>query len=377
MKKIFILLIALVAYSNILLAFTTQRNWRWRNDDGSETTATWKAAENTTAALTSSSEIFRLRIEVYNNTGGSVLLEDSLQWATATTGPWTNIDTLPGTNPFMIAQASAFVAQDEPTTKQLTDIPLTFVAGKVMVDSQFLHLQLPDQQTTELEWVLKGTANLLPNTTYYFRRWGSTATEPLDVGITYPSLTTAAVLPIQLAGFAVSRDDKKVKLQWITSSEENNSRFEIQRSNDGRTWQTIASVKGNGTSAGTNTYTAFDETPLVGINYYMIKQYDVNGQFHLSDVKFLRMSRGGKQIISVSPNPAHSEIKFSIADNALSNVEATLTNMNGKIIHKEIIKKLEANTFNKLNLRQQPASGVYFLKLKSNGLSESVRLVVK
>src|SRR5437868_11918484 len=151
MKKIFILVISLVAYSNILLAFTTQRHWRWRNDDGSQTTATWKAAENTPAALTSSSEIFRLRIEVYNNTTDPVLLEDSLQWATATTGPWTNIDTLPGTNPFMIAKTSAFVVQDEPTTSQLADIALTFVPGKVMVDSPFLHLQLPNQETTELE----------------------------------------------------------------------------------------------------------------------------------------------------------------------------------------------------------------------------------
>jgi hypothetical protein len=377
MKKIFILAMLLTVYSNIF-AFLTQRNWRWRNDDGDQTTATWKAAENTTAVLSSASEIFRLRIEVYNNTGGAVGVLDTLQYATATTGPWTNLDTLAGSNPFMISKTSAFVVQDEPTTSQLTDIALTFFPGKIMVDSMVLkNYSLPDQQTTEFEWALQGTSNLLPNTTYYFRHWGSTATSPLPVGTTYPSLTTAAVLPIQLAGFAVSRDDKRIKLQWVTSSEENNSRFEIQRSNDGRTWQTIASVKGKGTTAASNTYTMYDESPLAGINYYMIKQYDVNGQSHLSEVRFLRMSRNGKQMISVSPNPAHSEIKFSIADNDVSNVEAILTNINGKIIHREIIKKVAANTLNKLNLRLQPTPGVYFLKLKADGISESVRVVVE
>lgn len=376
MKKIFILILFLTAYSNTF-AFLTQRNWRWRNDDGPETTATWKAAENTNMVLSSASEVFRLRIEVYNNTGGGVDLLDTLQYATSTSGPWTNLDTLAGLNPFMISSTSAFVVQNEPTTSQLSDIGLTFKAGKIMVDSMVLKTyNLPDQQVTEFEWALMGTSNLLPSTTYYFRQWGSTASN-LDVGKTYPSLTTSAVLPIKLAGFSISREDKRIKLQWVTASEENNTRFEIQRSPDGRAWQTIANVKGNGTTATSNTYKIYDETPLTGSNYYVIKQYDVDGKAFLSDVRFLRVGRDGKAILSVSPNPAHSEIKFSIGDNALSNVEAVLTNLNGKVIHRETIKSVQPNAFNKLNLSQQLAPGVYFLKLRSASISESVRVLVE
>ena len=71
MKKILILIVLLTAYSNIF-AFLTQANWRWRNDDGSETTATWKAAQNTHPMIAhdSTGDILRLRLEVYNNTGG-------------------------------------------------------------------------------------------------------------------------------------------------------------------------------------------------------------------------------------------------------------------------------------------------------------------
>ena len=47
----------------------TQRHWRGRNDDGSETTATWKADENLTwtQAL---EENFRIRWQIYNERGG-------------------------------------------------------------------------------------------------------------------------------------------------------------------------------------------------------------------------------------------------------------------------------------------------------------------
>ncbi|MEP6926403.1 MAG: T9SS type A sorting domain-containing protein [Ginsengibacter sp.] len=377
MKKILMLALLLTAYTNIF-AFLTQANWRWRNDDGTQTTATWKAAQNTAIVLSSRGEIFRLRLEIYNNTGGAVALLDTLQYATSTTGPWTDIDTLPGVNAFMIAKTSAFVVQDEPTTAQLPNpVALTFAPGKVMVDSMVLkNYSLADQRRTEVEWTLTGTANTAPSTTYYFREWGSTA-NPLDIGMTYPSLTTAAVLPIKLTSFTVSREDKKIRLQWVTASEQNNDHFEIQRSSDGRTWKTIANIKGHGTTTASNSYKTYDENPLNGINYYVIKQYDIDGHYHQSDVKSLRMTTGARSIISISPNPSHAGINFSLANENASNVEVTLTNLSGSVIHHEVIKNVQANAINKLNLQQQPTPGVYILKLKADGLLESAKVVIE
>jgi hypothetical protein len=373
MKKFLLLTALLVTYSNIF-AVLTQSGWRWRNDDGSETTATWKANQNTPITLTSNSEVLRLRLEVYNNTGAPYDVSDTLQYATSTTGPWTYIDTLAGSNAFMISKTSAFVIQDEPTTSQITGSVRTFAPGKIMVDSQILrNYNLADQLRTEFEWAITGTLNTATNTIYYFRE-----TQSLDGGgATYPSLTTAAVLPIKLTGFTVSREDKKIKLQWVTASEQNNDRFEIQRSRDGRTWKTIANIKGHGTTTTSNTYQAYDESPLSGINFYVIRQYDADGHSYLSDVKSVRMVIGARSIISISPNPTRSGINFSLANLGASNVEAILTNINGKTIHHEIIKSVQANAINKLNLRQQPTPGVYILQLKAEGLSESVKVVIE
>ena len=377
MKK-FIILIILLAACNNIFAFLTQANWRWRNDDGTETTATWKAAQNTQVVLTTTGQIWRLRLEVYNNTGGvtPVGVLDSLQYATSTTGPWTNIDTVTGSNPFKIAGTSAFVVQAEPTTTQLAGVALTFVPGKINVDSLVLkNYNLADQRRTEFEWAITTTPNIVPNTTYYFREWGSTANS-LDIGMTYPSLLTAGVLPIKLSGFTVSREDKRVKLEWTTSSEQNNTRFEIQRSSDGKTWSTIASINGQGTTAASNTFKIYDNSPLSGLNYYVIKQYDVNGHSYQSEVKILRMPNV-KSIIFVSPNPSRLGINFSIVNRGASNVEATVTTMNGNTIHREIFNNVQPNSINKLNLKQQPAPGVYILKLKAEGLSESIKVIIE
>jgi hypothetical protein len=194
--------------------------------------------------------------------------------------------------------------------------------------------------------------------------------------MTYPSIITAGVLPIKLSGFTVSRENKRVKLEWSTASEQNNARFEIQRSSDGKTWNTIANVKGQGTTAASNAYKVYDDSPLSGLNYYVIKQYDVNGHSYQSEVKFLRMA-DIKSFISVSPNPSRSGINFSMVNRGASTVEATVTTMNGNIIHREIFNNVQPNSLIKLNLKQQPAPGVYILKLKAEGLSESARVVIE
>ncbi|MEO6638560.1 MAG: T9SS type A sorting domain-containing protein [Ginsengibacter sp.] len=375
MKKILFLIVFLVTYSNIF-AFLTQRNWRWRNDDGTEVTATWKANEMTPITMTSVGQVMRLRIEVYNNTGAAVGVLDTLQYATSTSGPWRNIDTLPGNRPFMLSKVSAFVVQDEPTTAQLSGIALAFVPGKIMVDSMVLkNYSLPDQRRTEFEWAIKGTANTLTNTTYYFRHYGSTASN-LDVGQTYPSLTTATVLPISFTSFIVTKDGSNVKLEWKTSSEQNNDRFEIQRSTDATKWTAITTVNGNGTSSESHTYQAYDYSPVRGLNYYRINQYDLDGRSHISDIKALRIS-GGKTLVTVSPNPSRAGINFRIASEAASNVAATLSTMNGKTIHREVINNVQPNSITKLNLQQQPAPGVYILKLKAEGLSESIKVIIE
>ena len=243
-----------------------------------------------------------------------------------------------------------------------------------MVDSMVLKQALPDQRRSEFEWTIKATANAQPNTTYYFREWGSTA-NPLDIGMTYPSLLTSATLPVNISSFNVSPNKNSVLITWTTVTEQNNSHFDIERSADGRIYCRIATVQGNGTTSLSHTYQAYDDKPFKGMNYYRIKQVDVDGKSQISDVRSLKMALQN-YVLKIFPNPSRGDVNFSLQNYNGNAITATLTNAAGRMIHEEEIQVNASGNY-KLNLNSKPAAGVYILQLKGEALSESIKIAVQ
>lgn len=124
--------------------------------------------------------------------------------------------------------------------------------------------------------------------------------EPLSLG----------ALPVELTYFqARPTDEKWVELTWETASEDNNAYFDIERSADGLNFTSIAQVEGFGTSYVSQTYLSYDERPLPGINYYRLKQVDIDGSFEYSDIKSVTFSKLGSKL-SLYPNPSSGIIYF-------------------------------------------------------------------
>jgi hypothetical protein len=373
MKKVLLLTVLLVVSYHVF-AFTTQGVWRWRKDDGTETSATWHAPQNTPITINSMDSIIRLRIELYNNGSGGTLdgalFEDS---SDEVGGHWDTIKLAANSNAFVLAGTSPFVTDLEPTTSQLTGQPFTFVAGKVIVSTDRLPNQtLQRGERTEFEYAIKPSANISQGVTYYFR---VDAANYL-IGYEFPSLTTSATMPVNLTGFNVRADKNHVLLQWTTVTETNNDHFDIERSTNGTSFTKIATVNGNGTSSQAHTYQAYDNSPFNGMNYYRIKQYDRDGKVSVSDTRSLKMILQNYSV-SVYPNPARSDINFILQNYPGSEVKATLSNVSGKIIHEEVIQVNQSSNSYKLNLNRKPASGLYILQLKGEGLSENIKVVVQ
>jgi hypothetical protein len=75
---------------SLVTATVEQEGFRWRNDDGSETTATWAAAQdaNLTAPLDTPK---RLRVLV-NATGDYPSSQYQLEYRIKTTGTWRKVE---------------------------------------------------------------------------------------------------------------------------------------------------------------------------------------------------------------------------------------------------------------------------------------------
>jgi photosystem II stability/assembly factor-like uncharacterized protein len=93
---------------------------------------------------------------------------------------------------------------------------------------------------------------------------------------------TDPAIPVELASFSASVDNGKVVLNWITASELNNRGFEVQKSTDNEEWEKLGFISGFGTTTETQSYSFIDETPVIGKNYYRLKQIDFDGSFEYS-----------------------------------------------------------------------------------------------
>lgn len=99
----------------MLTANIVQSDFRARNDDGNETTATWKAAVNTNWTQ-NVDEIFRLRLARLETAGGALNNTSHAIEYSLNGGTWTTITT---TTPVQFT-ASANVADNTATTQQIT-----------------------------------------------------------------------------------------------------------------------------------------------------------------------------------------------------------------------------------------------------------------
>lgn len=91
-------------------------------------------------------------------------------------------------------------------------------------------------------------------------------------------LYSGAPLPIELVSFEGKRQEKAIRLSWQTATEKDNAYMSVERSADGQRFDEIGQVKGAGTTLSPQYYQFVDEKPLSGINYYRLKQADVNGK---------------------------------------------------------------------------------------------------
>ena len=144
-----------------------QAGYRARNDDGDETTATWIAAENTPWSQIEN-QVFRLRFVVDEvGTGDPWPRDYELQYNLNGAG-WNPVD---AASAVARSNASAFVANNTPTTRQLTSGTGAFIAGTVDTNNGHTgFINLDAEGLTEVEYSLRLVGqDVQPGDTVEFR----------------------------------------------------------------------------------------------------------------------------------------------------------------------------------------------------------------
>ena len=180
-------------------------------------------------------------------------------------------------------------------------------------------------------------------------------------------ISRAASLPIKLTQFDAKAKQKSVLLTWTTASEKDNAVFNIEHSIDGKSFQTIGQIKGNGTTSSVHHYTFTDNTPPleVGGLYYRLKQVDFNGQFAYSPIRSVVF---GKRGLSLKSSLVHDVLDITVSDDfGDPSVKIGIFNIAGQQVLETKIQGTQ-----QIDIRSVP-SGLYIIRTETGEIGRFVK----
>jgi len=187
-------------------------------------------------------------------------------------------------------------------------------------------------------------------------------------------------LPVQLMSFDAFKNNEDGKLSWITSSETNNSHFDILRSIDKINWENIGLLKGSGNSNVTINYAFLDEKPFIATAsnkvYYRLRQVDLDGKYTVSEIRMIEDDSDVQNAnISLYPNPFNNQITIKIGNSEITSFKYSIINILGKSILSNV-ETVQPNQLVNLNL-DNLSSGIYFISINADNSNSSTFKLIK
>jgi hypothetical protein len=189
----------------------------------------------------------------------------------------------------------------------------------------------------------------------------------------------APPLPVELVRFqATPTGNGRVLLRWVTATELRNKGFGLERSSDGKHWQQIAFVEGQGTTSQHHEYSYSDQPNLFGqVIYYRLQQQDTDGKSTYSAVKAVTLSSASlASSPSVYPNPAtlSEQVTLTLPRAIATATRVQLLDLTGRLV---LTQMIPANaTEVTLQLSDGLAKGTYLVQLAdSENNSKPLRLI--
>ncbi|MES2779802.1 MAG: T9SS type A sorting domain-containing protein, partial [Bacteroidota bacterium] len=194
-----------------------------------------------------------------------------------------------------------------------------------------------------------------------------------DESLTFP-------LPVELLNFSAQPlDELNVSLNWATATETNSSHFEIERSTDGKHFESLAKLDAMGESKTVSTYSYEDvSSPFqtYSIVYYRLKMVDRDGQFEYSEI--VSVSNQNNHLLAnvdVHPNPFNANVIMAFESMTETEVTFEVRDITGKMMG-TFTKQAKAgkNMIQVDNLKNLP-SGFYFMTILLDNSLQTIKLI--
>jgi hypothetical protein len=174
-------------------------------------------------------------------------------------------------------------------------------------------------------------------------------------------VSPGCVLATTLTNFSATSNKCNANLNWSAAEETELKNYEVQISNDGTTFKTIATILPTNAS----NY-SFENKAISGKSFYRLKLNDKNNTFTYSKIIPVIINCDNVSV-NVYPNPVSDILHVNINSNILS--RAVIYNAAGKNISTTILQ----NGDNTINIKNLP-NGMYVVKVLSDNDAKVYRI---
>ncbi|MEO0787241.1 MAG: T9SS type A sorting domain-containing protein [Bacteroidota bacterium] len=147
------------------------------------------------------------------------------------------------------------------------------------------------------------------------------------------SFSSGTILPVEYLSFDAEADNEGVMLDWATASEQENDYFIVERSADGRSFEAIGRIDGQGDSELRNDYQFLDQSPFDGQNFYRLKQYDFDGSMSMSGLISVDFRRSvAVSDFTLAPVPTQDFLNVRLDQEIPEAFDLEILNVYGQLI---------------------------------------------
>jgi hypothetical protein len=186
-------------------------------------------------------------------------------------------------------------------------------------------------------------------------------------------IDAGAVLPITTLKFNAYENSGVGILEWTTDQEINNKGFEVEKSFDGISFNTLDFVAAKGNATSKASYNLQDKN-LGELQYYRLKQIDNDGKYSYSNVVLVKSKFNQQRILFIT-NPFNNELKITMASRVIKSIVIELVDATGKTIVKKNAAGNGANLFTLQIPAGNTAKGIYFVNIIADGVRYGTRVM--
>ena len=138
------------------------------------------------------------------------------------------------------------------------------------------------------------------------------------------------VLPVTLLSFSAHAENERVLTSWRVTAEINMDKYIVEHSTDAIHFEAIGEVPATANGESEATYSLYHNNPNQGINYYRLRQVNIDGTYTYSGIATVVFSKGLNNIV-IYPNPATTQFRIDSKERL---IEIILLDITGKRLKK-------------------------------------------